>query len=642
MTTTERKKSPLSFGPVVSNLDGVVTCIYPVVLLEGHVPTGPKPDGTLTVRNPRNQTPATTWPVLESRFKALVHLRPGINVLHLDYVPSESRSLYQKEHRIKYEPMVSSPPIKLVMFHAKDSPYAESDDLNQENTLLLLAKAKYRMSAYLWQSFMAENMTKLNHGRRTFQLENSWEQSTLYAQDLGTSEARNQAPVHVIQLSKTVAELAAMSQADMPSYLEAALEKRFRTTRGRVKSYFACLMLDSEWDHANGVARGSVSYAGQGTMYGNLNMAVMGGHSLSTLPASIDQVTSALSDNTPTPNLPESVRSKCASAAMGFHLQLIGKMLGLPEQNAGLMADGFKGFGANFSIDTDQGKEAFLHGLDAVRLRFHPVFHAPWGPGPTSSSKSRTGLTICGTADSAVEVRSRVGISAIEIYKPKDTVCQHWLSYFELTGSLKYTVDLTMNGLTNAIAMASYSKHRGSLRKPSFHGPFTLKVLTADGNTHTIPDIEEVIRSVKTPSIPELGRSVFANVPIGTAPTSNGDTVTCTAIFPRCKTSGSKLETKRMLCMTIFHTPGLSVSGVEFTFDDKESVLLGSRGEDAHKEWHLDEKHSENLVGMEVNVSQVDGSLCGLRAHTSWASMNGDTSSRISPWFGSAGEGTTS
>ena len=55
---------------------------------------------------------------------------------------------------------------------------------------------------------------------------------------------------------------------------------------------------------------------------------------------------------------------------------------------------------------------------------------------------------------------------------------------------------------------------------------------------------------------------------------------------------------------------------------------MGSRGEDAHKEWPLNVVAGESMFGMEVNVSKNEGTLCGLRAHTSIG--------RVSPWFGAA------
>ena len=48
--------------------------------------------GTLLVRHVRGQSPDVTWPVTQSRFKALVYLHSGTNIFSHEFSPSGSRS----------------------------------------------------------------------------------------------------------------------------------------------------------------------------------------------------------------------------------------------------------------------------------------------------------------------------------------------------------------------------------------------------------------------------------------------------------------------------------------------------------------------------------------------------------------------
>jgi len=609
----------LSFAPIIDNIRQDQVVIYQVVLLQGHVPAGPKPDGTLTIRDSKNQCPATTWPVSQSRFKALVYLHPGMNTISLEYTPAGSRSIYRSAYKFIYQPMVSAPPVKLVMFHAKDSKYASTEE-DEESPVLSLAKAKYRMAAYLWQSFMAESMNKLGHSRRTFQLENSWDQSTLYAQDIRTSVTRNQAPVHVIELDKTIKELGAMGDADMLSYIEVLLQKNFKQF-GKTVQYFSCLLLDAEWDPESEMAKRSLSFGGNGSIYERLNFAVYGGHLLASYPAAIDEVTSAFVDISSTQNRAEALKSKNASSGIGEHLQQIGFMLNLPGQEAGIMSEDCKRFGNMFSANlSSQAKDIALHPLDAIRLRYHPVFHAPWGP-PTPS-KSDTGISFWGTSNTSMQISSRVGISAVEIYKPGDTLCHYWMDFLSKSGPPRNKVNLSLNDLMNA-TLSPVGSRRSSIRHSVQRGPLNLKILTADGKEHPINNVEMFARNLKG-TVPELKAPVFSNMPVGRC--SDEDSASTTSVFFPNST--------RLLGITVFHTPGSCVNGIEFGYELGAKYLLGSRSVDAHKEWPLNVAGGETLIGMELNVSKATMTLCGLRACSN--------TGRFSPWFGSADGGIIS
>jgi hypothetical protein len=600
----------LSFAPIIDNIRQDQVVIYQVVLLQGHVPAGPRPDGTLTLRDSKGQCPPTTWPVSQSKFKALVYLHPGINMINLEYMATGSRSVYRSAYKFVYQPMVSAPPVKLVMFHAKDSEYASAND--EEPAALSLAKAQYRMAAYLWQSFMAESMNKLGHSRRTFQLENSWDQSTLFAQDIRSGVARNQAPVHVIELDKTIKDLDTMGQSDMISYIETVLMKNFKQY-SKTKQYFSCMLLDAEWDPETETAKRSATFGGKGSIYEQINFSLFGGHLLASYPAAIDEVTSSLVDVSSAQNSLEALKSKSASAGMGEQLRQIGFMLNLPQQEAGIMSDDCKRFGNMFAANLAlQAKDITLHPLDAIRLRYHPAFHAPWGPPP--STKTDSGVSFWGTSNTSMQISSRVGISAVEIYKLEDTLCHYWMDFLSKSGPPRNKVNLSFNDLVNA-TLSPASSRRSSIRRSVHHGPLNLKILTADGKEHVINNVEAFAKNLKG-SVPELKTPVFSNMMVGQP---EGETTETSVFFP---------QSSRMLSLTVFHDPGSSVSGIEFTYELGAKYLLGSRSTESHKEWPLNVAGGETLMGMEVNVSKATNALCGLRACSN--------TGRFSPWFGAA------
>ena len=50
-------------------------------------------DGSLTIRRHDKAFPPTSWPVLAARFKALLHLVPGPNVLSLEFVGASTGNI---------------------------------------------------------------------------------------------------------------------------------------------------------------------------------------------------------------------------------------------------------------------------------------------------------------------------------------------------------------------------------------------------------------------------------------------------------------------------------------------------------------------------------------------------------------------
>jgi Putative peptidase family len=566
-------------------------------------------NGTLSVRYVRNQSPTTTWPVSDSKFKALVYLNSGPNSFSLEFSPAGSRHKYHSSHHLIYHPMTSCPAIKLVIVHTKDSKYAEMNTSYSGTTALSIAMAKYRMAAYLWQVFTAEEMGSRESPRRTFQLENEWCESTLFSQDIHSDEMRNEAPVHVVSLDNTLDEVRNMSESDFVRSVETALMSRFSTS-DRQPTYFSCLFMDSEWDKTNRKFKQGYVYGGPGIINSKrISLAIYGDHVLSAYPSSIDRVTAAFSDEAPTAGAIESVKWKCATSGIGAHLQQVYHMLGLPKQAYGIMSDESINIASMFSLYASHKMPTpKLHPLDAIRLRHQATMRTPFAP--MERIRPHTALAFWGVSETAIFISSRAGLTAIEIYNPGDKACKHWINLLDKRGSPRYTYQLSLHEI-----MKQSINGRAPSRLSFRPGPYSLMVLTADGNSTPIVDFEKFARRLMASEQGNKSQT-FKSCKVGA---SVSDSTPSLIQFP---------QSSRMLGLTVYHTPGVCITGIEFSFEGDQKLLFGNRNGDSGKDWRLRAIDGELLLGMELCVQD---SLQGLRLFTS--------TGRLSPWFGNATPG---
>jgi len=141
-------------------------------------------------------------------------------------------------------------------------------------------------------------------------------------------------------------------------------------------------------------------------------------------------------------------------------------------------------------------------------------------------------------------------------------------------------------------------------------------VLTADGQSTPIADFERFAKRLTFTSSGNK-KHMFRSQLVGSAMTG---TTTSSVLFP---------QSSRMLGLTVYHTPGVYITGIEFAFEGDMKYLFGNRDGDSSKEWRLRAIDGEYLMGMELCV---DDKLQGLRLFTS--------AGRLSPWFGCAPPGT--
>ena len=130
-------------------------------------PTQQSLDGTLTVSRLDDSYPPICWPVCSSHFKALVYLMPGANRLRFDFASPKlansgsSNPIHASYLTVHMIPAVNAPPLQLAIVLAKDSVAtfdAVPARVEREGNGLETAIRKFRMAAYLWQAFTAEQM----------------------------------------------------------------------------------------------------------------------------------------------------------------------------------------------------------------------------------------------------------------------------------------------------------------------------------------------------------------------------------------------------------------------------------------------------------------------------------------------------
>lgn len=182
-------------------------------------------------------------------------------------------------------PPLASPPLQLVILLGKDSPGtfdAVPARTEKEGNGLETAIRKFRMAAYLWQAFTAEQMFRNKLGRRVFRMEEEWVTGTSNYRDRETGTMRSEAKIHIVRSSKTLAELrdpdlaqqnpTAKRSGDLFGIASEAVRDYFKPHPGQ-KQYVSVLLLDAHWDNQTKLITGHAALGGGG---GEIQLAIFG------------------------------------------------------------------------------------------------------------------------------------------------------------------------------------------------------------------------------------------------------------------------------------------------------------------------------------------------------------------------------
>ncbi|KAK4205428.1 putative peptidase family-domain-containing protein [Triangularia verruculosa] len=260
----------------------------------------------------QSATPDQRWPVSNGHFKALVLLASGMNTIR---VVSSNNDDDKAELRVRYRPLLKSPPLYLAILIAKDSLLSidchplKFGTLSSTHSSLEAAIAKFRVTALMWQAIITDEMQRSGLGRRTFRLQEEWGIDTLTREHVQTSftepeNAHGWVPrVHLVRTDKTVAELRQIERGrGSPNNLDAifveALEKYGGPFVSKARPVVAGLVLDSHYDDKRGRVLGHEAIGRYDP--GGISVATFGSHLAYAWPRFMDEIPECLLDARPT------------------------------------------------------------------------------------------------------------------------------------------------------------------------------------------------------------------------------------------------------------------------------------------------------------------------------------------------------
>ena len=538
--------------------------------------------GTLIVSHHLDRFPPVEWPVVDSQFKALIHLSPGRNNINLEFFNpklTEKASLESRLFKFKVDhvPLNDVPPVHLAVVLASDSPGTFDtvpERRGREGNDVETAVQKYRMAAYLWQAHTADHM--YNHGlfMKSFRYEEEWQLGTVTSRDRPNGHMRNEAKVHVVRVDKTMAELRDMSLARLDGTVQTtgslfdqvadAISRRFQVQPGQ-NQYVSALFLDTHWDKKSNLLTG---YVAQGGTRDGLHLALFGSQSLQSYPRCIEEVVSAFTDCTRTDT--EFVANyrnespsnwESASAGIGEHLQILQGVLGCapPEQygkqhwyfnRTFLVHDASSLRTQERSRLITRVDEMQLHRLDALRYKLHPYFKLPF----ERRNYSEDSPHIWPISKERVVVSAMSGIAYVEIHPYGAQHCQGLMEFWKPNpdGSFKEVC-------------LSENEARKSLTKKYGKTPLRLDIYSNARGKATISDLKQfwpkTVIKINKDCIGFRGGHVGMSF--------EGRDIEDVVLR-------SAVDLKALLTsVKVYYEPGLI--GVEFCYEDSTSQLFGTK-----------------------------------------------------------------
>ncbi|KAI9748754.1 MAG: hypothetical protein M1835_001719, partial [Candelina submexicana] len=612
------------FAPTINSISENSWVHQKVLLVYGQIgdPAQQPLDGNLTVDHHQDSFPPTHWPVTDNNFKALVHLVPGQNRLRFDFYSPKvltnscSTPAHSTHMRINYLPLNSSPPLQLVILLGSDSPGtfdAVPERVEREGNGVDTAVRKYRMAAYLWQAFTAEQMYRNNFSRRCFRFQEEWQTGSLSNRDRHYSQMRSEAKVHILRTNRTAQEIRDLSTTrengnssgkdDLGDLAVDTIRNHFRPMPGQ-KLYVSVLYLDAHCTRDTNTMKEVMAFAGGAE---GLQLAIFGSQALQSYPSSIEEVVPAFSDCTRTDtnyvaNAGNESGSnwEAANVGLGGHLHEIGHLFGCTHQVSGVMSQDYVRLNRTFmsreSYSTrtkspglrlgQSEDECTWERLDCLRFRYHPCFRLPSDIPSNSSDDSVQAWPI---DNGNVIVTAATGVAFTEIFTEADELCRSHIEYHDVNGN-------GSRGPPGQITLTE-SDIRSRLPEGKRNKRLRLIVHCTGQGTQVIEDFPaSKISTVKLPK----GRIGFRGSRIGAAQTK-------ASRLEEVVLESSYQQTKLLVQIKVYH--GFAVCGIEFLYEDHTSQLFGKKGDGSEEsEFNLDTRRGEILIGFNLRAGLwIDG-----------------------------------
>lgn len=577
-------------------------------------------DGNLIVSRHDDAYPATWWPVSDSQWKSVIYLMPGPNRLRFDFTSpklannSSSNPIHSSYHTLHYVPTLAAPPLQLVILQGRDSPGtfdAVPARIEKEGNGIEVAVRKFRMAAYLWQAYTAEQMHRNKLNRRTFRFEEEWVTGTSNHRDIELGTMRSEAKVHVLRCSKTVAELRDIELAqqnpdcklggELFSIAAETIQEHFKPLPGQ-NIYAACLLLDSHWDKEASLITGHSALGGQ---VGGVHLGVFGSHCLQSYPSTFEEIVPAFSDCTPTDT--NYVANDCneagssweaANIGIGAHLHEVGHLFGLPHEESGIMARDYTTLNRSFTTrepystrTREKGgvilakDECIWHRLDCLRFRTHPCFQIPNDPSRPSDESVQAWPVDNGN----VLVTAVSGVAFVEIFTEDDKLCHYWQEFGDGNGNgpIQKQIVLTEQELRNRLPE---EKKLSKLR---------LSIRSIAGGSHEVGDFNALVSKSSKLKLSN-GQVAFRGSKLGMSQMqgSTPEEIVFDSVV---------IQKKLMTHIKVYH--GLALDGLEFFYEDTTTQLFGKRGgQPGGSEFKLDTRRGEIIFGFYLRAGlYIDG-----------------------------------
>lgn len=572
-----------------------ILLIYGVI---GEHPATQTLEGNLTVSRLDDGFPPTFWPVSESHFKALIYLSPGPNRLRFDFTSPKlanvntSNPIHTSYLTIHMVPPLSAPPLQLVILLGKDSPAtfdAVPTRIEREGNGLETAIRKFRMAAYLWQAFTAEQMVRNKLGRRVFRMEEEWVTGTSNYRDRELGTMRSEAKIHVVRSSKTVAELRDPNRAQQNSnatdqgalfgIAADAVKDYFKPLPGQ-KHYVTVLILDAHWDKKAKLITGHAALGGNA---GELQLSIFGSQALQSYPTSIEEVVPAFSDCTPTDT--NHVANDCnesgssweaANIGIGAHMHEVGHGFGCPHQENGVMLRDYVTLNRTFTTREPYSTrtkskgglvlpkdECSWHRLDCLRFRAHPSFALPNDP-PRHSDDS---IQVWPVENGNAVVTAVSGIAFVEIFTDGEDLCHVWQEFGDGNGA----------GPIQKQILITEQELRSRLPDNKKKSKLKLSFKSWAGGSHDVADFALLTSKASRIKLPN-GQPGFRSSKLGNSQMQDSR--------PEEVVLASATHTKLLTHVRVYH--GFALDGLEFFYEDGSTQLFGKRGgQQGGSEFHL-------------------------------------------------------
>ncbi|KAK2006064.1 zinc metallo proteinase [Colletotrichum eremochloae] len=460
--TATDTKSPLT----IENFHDGETVHQRCVIIKGYYYTTTPWHDFITISSSDGTTktfPPQTWPLDASRFKALVLLSPGKNILKITCRSTDAENPGPSTLTLNYIPLLQTPPLYLAIMIAKDSPLlidcppSKYGPLSTAHSSIDAAVAKMRMTAYMWQAFTAEDMRMKGLGRRSFRLEEEFAVDTttsqIFTSSLDDSAAimRSTAKVHIVRSSKTVAELrdadvaqqneAGRNRDKLFDYFLDALASHGGPFEASSRPVVAGMLLDAHFSTGQGMILGHAALGCHNPK--GVSLGIMGSHLTYSFPRFLEEVVECLRDTRAPGRTVGNDNDECDSfweaccVGQGAFLHEVGHAFGAPH-TTGIMARGYpRHWARNFLVRTARaahtgeeeiwivnGEENMVNDAkwdlrDALSFRMLPHF---WMPGDKkTATEARTSAPVVTVADPesdtedvGIEMYCAAGIATIK------------------------------------------------------------------------------------------------------------------------------------------------------------------------------------------------------------------------------------